>query len=194
MAVAMAARRASACAALFISILACSGNESTPLMLPTGPSCTGITSGCWQCTQTQCPADATCIASTCGDYWPCICACSEGDETCYADCASKQDPACASCMQQVSPCETEHCGEACTTANAGSLIGGRNCETLSTPSCLNVADVLVFCYFGMSDSSCTSGYYAVGESRFPCASCLPPDLKVCKAAAVQACSGVGGDL
>jgi hypothetical protein len=183
-----------ALAAFVTGAIACTGSSAAPDAGASGGRslCASVTAACWQCTQGDCPTDWSCIKSTCGAYWGCLCACPEDAPPCFAACQVHDTADCQRCMTDVGACEATQCRGPCEDADRGSPVGGLACESSFGAGCADPTIDVAFCFFGQSSTACTSGYYAVGASTFPCASCLPADLEKCGAQAAAACVGQPG--
>ena len=185
----MTVHRLTSAALCMLLAVACSSNGVGQSSFPfAGPSCSAVTSDCWQCTQESCTDDVKCMTSTCVDYWSCQCACASTDGACIAACQPRITSACAACRRDVGSCEALNCSS-CDSAGAFSPVAALLCGPVQT--CSNGLS-LEECWYGTigPSSSCTTAYYMVGQTEFPCASCLPSDLQACKAQATQAC-GLG---
>jgi len=180
--------------AAVVALFACGSNNNANGSFPfSGPSCTSIPTGCWDCVEQNC--NGGCITSACADYFNCFCACAEGDQNCYAGCEQKvMTPACEQCAAGVS---TQSCQQSCSSqcsvggssgigsggsSGSSGSSGGQGCTTS------NGACPITFCSTDVN-GTCSSAYYEVGSQIFPCASCS--DTQVCLQEATDACLDAG---
>jgi len=174
--------------ALLVSALACS---SSPLKAPdpfpfTGQSCLGSVPSCWQCVEDECPAAAQCIRSTCGAFWSCLCDCRDTDQACLSSCVAQDDStACAQCGDTITTCGATHCTTECR-GSAEPVLSEQG-TTESFGSC-SVGFLYLGAISGAHPDICTSARYRVNDIDFPCASCRPADIAVCKAQVQQYCA------
>jgi hypothetical protein len=114
-------------AAGVVALLACGSNNGTGSgSFPfSGPSCTSIPTGCWDCVEQNC--NGGCITTACADYFSCYCACAMGDPNCYAGCEPKRmNQACEQCYAGVStPSCQQSCSSQCSVSGGSSSgVGG----------------------------------------------------------------------
>ena len=181
--------------AAVVALFACSSNNDANGSFPfSGPSCTSIPTGCWDCVEQNC--NGGCITSACADYFNCFCACAEGDQNCYAGCEPKvMNPACEQCAAGVSTqsCQ-QSCSSQCSVSGSGGVtppgMGGSSSGSSSGGSSGSICNSsngpcpISFCSTQVN-GTCVSAYYDVGQQIFPCASCS--DTQGCLQQATDAC-------
>ena len=129
-----------------------------------GPSCTTaqFPPVCWQCVEGACAGTERCLATDCGGYFSCFCACAAGDGACQARC--QQTAACLTCARTISQCQVTSCPAQC-----GADGGVPQTTCAAQRSCASGA-VLEACSV-TSQGLCQSQYYTVGAQTFACAAC-----------------------